>query len=160
MPSAEVSLIRLKGNLIPAVLSRLTDLFSMYLPLEFYVCLVFLIVSTRGLPIPGDSNSNAASFGIFPIAYSRRGPPLPGDRSSVTGYSPRDRPEVWGGTPANTSICRYPALWTGKWWWAMGFFTLILVLLYGLLASVTWGMMSVDLPRLMVWNRTGDERRR
>ena len=35
-----------------------------------------------------------------------------------------------------------------------------LVFLYGLLAFVTWGILSVDLPRLMVWNRIGDERRR
>ena len=37
---------------------------------------------------------------------------------------------------------------------------LTLIVFYGLLAFVMWGVMSVDLPRLMVWKRTGDEQRR
>lgn len=151
---------RPKGISIPALEIRLTDLFSMQLPLESFVCLVFLLGLTRGLPIPGNSNSNIAPFGVFPLAYSRRGLSLPENRSSATGYSPVGRPQIWGGTPANTAICRYPSLWTGKWWWVMGSVALILIALYGLLAFVLWGIMSVDLPRLMVWNRTGDEQRR
>ena len=132
----------------------------MVLPLETSIYFVFLVVLTRGLPIPSDNNSNFTPFGVNPFAYSRRGLSPPEDRSSVAGYSHVGRPQVWRGTSANTSICRDTALWTGKWWWAMGSVALMLVALYGLLAFVMWGMMSVDLARLMVWNRTGDERRR
>lgn len=132
----------------------------MHHPLKLFVCLVFFLALTRGLPIPGDSNSNMAPFGVFPLAYSRRGLSLFKDRSSSTGFSAVGRPQVWGGTPANTSICRYPSLWTGKWWWIMISVALTLIVFYGLLAFVMWGVMSVDLPRLMVWKRTGDEQRR
>ena len=146
-----------KDNSVTAIQSCFTDSFSMLL-LELGFCLVFLLLSTRGLPIP--SGSSMASFGVLPIAYSRRELSPPDGRSSAVEYSPVSRPQVWGGTPANTSICVNPALWTGKWRSAMIFIASALVFFYGLLAFVMWGIMSVDLPRLMVWNRTGDERRR
>ena len=130
----------------------------MQLPLELIVCLVLHLVLTHSLPIP--SESNMASFGVFSLAYSRRGPSPSYHRSLAARYSPVGRPQVWGGTPANTSICRNPALWTGKLWWTMGSIALLLLALYGLLAFVMWGIMSVDLARLMIWNRTGNERRR
>ena len=152
---------RPKGTSVPALEIRLPDLFGMQLALKVFVCLVFLLGLTRGLPIPGINNhSNMAPFGGFPLAYSRRGLSLPEGRSSATGYSPVGHTQVWGGTPANTAICRHPSLWTGKLWWIMGSVAVILIALYGLLAFVLWGIMSVDLPRLTVWNRTGDERRR
>lgn len=160
-PSAELSpKCRPKGNLNSAVRSHLTDPFSMLLPLEVVVCLSFSLGLTYGLPIPVDSNRNLAPFGAFPLVYSRRGLPISGDRSSATEYSPVDRPQVWGGTPANTSICSYPALWTGWLWWIMGVISLLLLAFYGLATIVMMGIMTVDLPRLMVWNRTGDEKRR
>ena len=125
--------------------------------LESFICVVFLLVLICGLPIPSDRES--ASFGVLPLAYKRRALSSPDGPSSAAGYGP-GRPQIWGGTPANTSICSYPALWTGILWWVMGVVALALIVLYGLLAFVMWGVMSVDLPRLMVWNRTGDERRR
>lgn len=130
----------------------------MQFPLESIVFLVLHLGLTRSLPIP--SESNMTSFGMFPLAYSRRGLSPPDHRSLAARYSTFDRPQVWGGTPANTSICRNPALWTGKTWWTMGSIALVLLALYGLLAFVIAGIMNVDLPRLMVWNRTGDEQRR
>lgn len=129
----------------------------MQLSVNLVTCLVFLVILIRGLPIPSDSNT--ASFGAIPLAYRRRALSPLDDPSSAAGDSPC-RPQFWGGTTANTSICKYPALWAGKYWWAMGSVALLLIALYGLLAFVTWGVMSVDLPRLMVWNRTGDEQRR
>ena len=129
----------------------------MRLSLDLLFCLIFLGL-TQGLPTP--STGNMASFRVFSLAYSRRGYSPPDGQSSVTGHSTVDRSQVWGGTPANTSICRTSALWTGKWWWVMGIIAFALVVLYGILAFVMWGILSVDLPRLMVWNRTGDERRR
>lgn len=159
-PSAKLSPKRRpKGTSIAALLSRRIDRFSMQLPLELFIYLVFLLVLTGGLPIPSDSNSSMVPFGIVSLAYSRRGSSLPKDRTSAT-ESPFGWPQVWGATPANTSICRYPALWTGNLWWVMCSAVILLIALYGLLAFVMWGIMSVDLPRLMVWNRTGNERRR
>lgn len=125
---------------------------------ELGFCLVLLLPLIRCLPIPSDSSM--ASFGIYPIAYSRRELSPPDDRSSAAGFSRVGRPQVWGGTPATTSICVHPALWTGKWRSAMIFIVSALILFYGLLAFVMWGVMSIDLPRLTVWNRTGDKKRR
>ena len=125
---------------------------------ELGFCLVLLVHSIHCLPIPNESSM--ASFGVYPIAYSRRELSPTDDRGSAAGYSPGGRPQVWGGTPANTSVCVNPALWTGKWRSAMIFLVSALVLFYGLLAFIIWGIMSIDLPRLMVWNRTGDEKRR
>lgn len=132
----------------------------MLLPLELVVCLFFLLGLTCGLPIPVDSNRNLVPFGVFPLVYSRRGLPLPRDRGLATEYSYVARPQIWGGTPANTSICSYPALWTGKLWWIMGVISLALLVLYGLSTIVMMSIMTVDLPTLMVWTRTGDEERR
>ena len=160
-PGSELSpKCRPKSNLSSAVRSHLTDLFSMLLPLELVGCLSFLLGLTYGLPIPVDSNRNLAPFGTFPLVYSHRGLPLSGDRIPATEYSPVAPPQVWGGTPANTSICNYPALWTGWLWWIMGVISLILLGIYGVATIVMLGIMTVDLPRLMVWNRTGDEKRR
>ena len=145
------------NNSVTTIQSCFTDSFNMLL-LKMVFCLVFLLVSTRGLPIP--SQSSMEPFGELPIAYSRRELASPDDRSSAAGHSPIGRPKVWGGTPATTSICVNPALWTGKWRSAMIFVVSALVFFYGLLAFVMWGIMSIDLPRLMVWNRTGDEKRR
>lgn len=128
----------------------------MQVPLEIFTCLFSFLLLTLGLPIPTDSNT--ASFGVFPLAYRRRIFSSSTVQSSAAGHSPVRK--VWGGTSANTSICRYPALWTGRRWWLMGFLALVLIALYGLLAFVMWGIMSVDLPRLMVWKRTGNEQRR
>ena len=124
---------------------------------ELLFCMIFL-GSTQGLPAP--SESNIAPLGVFPLAYIRPDlSPLHG-QSSATGHSTVGQSQVLGGTPANASICRNSSLWTGRWWWIMVILAFGLVLLYGLLAFVTWGILTVDLPRLMVWNRTGDERRR
>lgn len=135
----------------------LTDLFNMQLPLQLSIYPVFLGL-TRSFPLP--SKSNTASFRVVALSCSHRGLSASNDQSSAAGYNTFGRAQVWGGTPANTSICRNPALWTGKWWWAMGSIALLLVALYGLLAFVMWGIMSVDLPKLTIWNRTGDKRRR
>lgn len=124
---------------------------------DLFTCLVFLLVLTCGLPIP--RGGNTASFGALPLAYRRRVTSSPDGSSSVAGYGP-GRPQVWGGTPANPSICYYPNLWTGMKWWIMGCGALLLVIFYGVLAFATWGVMSVDLPRLTVWSRTGGEQRR
>lgn len=132
----------------------------MQLSLELFVYLVFLLVWTSGLPIPNDSKSNIAPFGLVPLAYSRRGLSPPNDQGSAAGDSHVGRPQAWGGTPANTSICIYPAVWSGKLWLVMASVAMMLVALYGVLAFVMWGIMSVDIPRLTVWNRTGDKRRR
>ena len=124
---------------------------------ELLFCMIFFGF-TRGLPAP--SESNIALRGVFPLTYSSHDlSPLNG-QSSATGHSTVGQSQVWGGTPANASICRNSSLWTGKWWWIMVILAFGLVLLYGLLAFVTWGILTVDLPRLTVWNRTGDERRR
>ena len=129
----------------------------MRLRTELLFCMIFL-GSTQGLPAP--SESNIAPLGVFPLAHIRPNlSPLNGE-SPATGHSTVGQSQVWGGTPANASICRNSSLWTGWWWWIMVTLAFVLVLLYGLLAFVTWGILTVDLPRLMVWNRTGDERRR
>ena len=129
----------------------------MRLRLELLFCMIFLGFA-QGLPAP--SESNIARLEVFPLTYSRQDlSPLDG-QSSATRHSTVGQSQVWGGTPANASICRNNSLWTGKWWWIMSVFTFGLVSIYGLLAFVTWGILTVDLPRLMVWNRTGDERRR
>ena len=130
---------------------------SMQLPLALLMSLVFLD-STRGLPTPNESSM--APFRVFPLAYERWDLSPLKRQNLTTRYSTVNRSQIWGGTPANTSICRSPALWTGRWWWIMGSIAFSLVALYGLLAFVMWGILSVDLPRLTVWNRTGDERRR
>ena len=129
----------------------------MRLPSELLSCMVFLGL-TQGLPAP--SESNIAPLGVFPLAYRRQDLSPLSDQSSATGHNTVGHLQVLGGTPANASICRNSSLWTGKWWWMMFILAFCLVLLYGLLAFVTWGILTVDLPRLMVWNRTGDERRR
>ena len=121
-------------------------------------CLVFLLVLVRGLPIP--RKSNMASSGTLSLAYSHRGLSRPNGQRLATRYSYIGRPQIWGGTPANTSICRSPALWSGKWWWIMGSVALLLVAVYGVLAFVMWGILSVDMSRLTVWTRIGDESRR
>lgn len=141
-------------NLILAVLILYYRSISMQPPLTLLFSLVFPGF-TRGLPTP--SASSMAPFGVFPLAYNHRDL---NRQSLAIGYSTIDRTQIWGGTPANTSICRSPALWTGKWWWIMCSVAFLLVALYGLLAFVMWGILSVDLPRLTVWNRTGDQRRR
>lgn len=141
-------------NLNLAVLILCYRSISMQPPLALLFSL-FLPGFTRGLPTP--SASSVAPFGVSPLAYNCRDL---NRQSLAIGYSTVDRTEIWGGTPANTSICRNPALWTGKWWWFMGTIAFVLVVLYGLLAFVMWGILSVDLPRLTVWNRTGDQRRR
>lgn len=130
----------------------------MHFPLELSVCLVFLLIWTHGLPIPSDSN--LAPFGVFPLAYSRRSLSPPNNQSSAFGYSTVGRPQIWGQSPANTSICATPALWTGNWWWVMGSIAFLLVALYGLTAFVLWGIMNVDVLKLTVWSRTGEKRRR
>ncbi|KAM0804952.1 hypothetical protein BDR22DRAFT_475181 [Usnea florida] len=99
-------------------------------------------------------------FAIIPLAYSRWGRSRSENRSLATGWRPIGWPHILGGTPANTSICRYPAQWDGKMWWIMCSAALALIVLYGVLAFAMWGIMSVDLPRLIVWNRTGEEWRR
>ena len=129
----------------------------MRLPSEFLFYMVFLGF-TQGLPAP--SESNTAPLGLFHLAYSRQDLSPLSDQHSATGHNTVGQSRVLGGTPANASICRNSSLWTGKWWWIMVILAFGLVLLYGLLAFVTWGILTVDLPRLMVWNRTGDERRR
>lgn len=129
----------------------------MRLPSELLSCMIFPGF-TQGLPAP--SKNNIAPLGVFPHAYSRQDLLPFNDQSSATGHSTVSQSQIWGGTPANASICRNSSLWTGKWWWIMVILAFGLVLLYGLLAFVTWGILTVDLPRLMVWNRTGDERRR
>lgn len=134
-----------------------TDLFSMHLPLDLFVGLALLLVA-RCLPIP--SVSTMPPLEVISLAYSRRGILPPDDRSSTDEYSPVGRPQVWGGTPSNTSICKSPALWIGTMWWGMGTLACFLIVTYGVLAFVMWGIMTVDLPRLIVWNRTGDEQRR
>ena len=133
-------------------------MFIMHFLLGLLICLVSQLVLIRSLPIP--SEDNVAPSDIFTLTYSRRGLSSRIDQRPATGYTQLRRPQVWGGTPANTSICRNSALWTGKQWWYMGFLALVLVILYGLLAFVMWGILSVDLPKLIVWNRTGDDRRR
>ena len=160
-PQPELSLNRRpNGGSIVAVSSYLTCQSSMRLSLEMFVYLAFLLAATCGLPIPNDNNHSMMPFAIIPLAYSRRGRLLPEDRSSATGWRPIGWPHILGGTPANTSICRYPAQWDGKMWWIMCSAALALIILYGVIAFVMWGIMSVDLPRLIVWNRTGEERRR
>ena len=42
----------------------------------------------------------------------------------------------------------------------MGSVALFLVVLYGVLAFVMWGILSVDISRLTIWKRMGDGRRR
>lgn len=127
---------------------------SMQPPLAFLSSLVFLVFA-RSLPIP--SASSMAPFGAFPLAYNRRDL---NRQSLATAYSTVGPSQIWGGTPANTSICRNTAMWTGNWWWIMASIAFLLVALYGLLAFVMWGILSVDIARLTVWHRTGDERRR
>ena len=151
---------RPKGGSIAAVPSCLTCRFRMRLSLEMFIYLAFLLAATCGLPIPNDNNNSMIPFAIIPLAYSRRRRSLPEDRSLATGWRPIGWPHILGGTPANTSICRYPAQWDGKMWWIMCSATLALIVLYGVVSFVMWGIMSVDLPRLIVWNRTGEERRR
>lgn len=141
-------------NLILAILILYYRSISMQPPLALLFSLVFLVF-TRGLPTP--SASSMAPFGAFPLAYNRQDL---NRQSLATGYSTVGRSQILGGTPANTSICRNPTLWTGKWWWIMGSIAFLLVAFYGLLAFVMWGILSVDIPRLTVWNRTGDKRRR
>ena len=51
-------------------------------------------------------------------------------------------------------------MWTGRVWWGMVTLVCILIGLYSVLAFVMWGIMTIDLARLMVWNRTGDKKRR
>lgn len=129
----------------------------MQLPLNLFVGLALLLVA-RCLPIP--NVSIMPPFGVLPLAYSRRGLSPPDDRSSETEYSPIGRPQVWGGTSSDTSICKDPAMWTGRVWWGMVTLVCILIGLYSVLAFVMWGIMTIDLARLMVWNRTGDKKRR
>ena len=160
-PRPKLSLKRRpRGDSIAAVSSCLTCRSSMRLSLEMFVYLAFLLAATCGLPIPNDNNHSMVPFAIIPLACSRWGRSLPEDRSSATEWRPIGWPRILGGTPANTSICRYPAQWDGKMWWIMCSAALALIVLYGVLAFVMWGIMSVDLPRLIVWNRTGEERRR
>ena len=148
---------KLIGKLILAVESCLTDLISMRLCSKLLFCLIFLGL-TQGLPTP--SKSSMAPFGVVPLVYSRRSLSPPNGQSSATEHSAVDRSPIWGGTPANTSICRGTALWTGNFWWIMLISASFLVLLYGLVAFVMWDILSIDLPRLTVWNRTGNEGRR
>lgn len=53
-----------------------------------------------------------------------------------------------------------PARLTGPAWFAAGLLAILLILLTGLLAGLTLGVMSVDMTRLRVWTRTGSEERR
>ena len=53
-----------------------------------------------------------------------------------------------------------PARLTGPAWFAAGVLAILLILLTGLLAGLTLGVMSVDMTRLRVWTRTGSEERR
>ena len=124
---------------------------------ELLFCMIFLGF-TQGLPAP--SESNISPLGLFPLAYSRQDLSPRKGQSSATGHNTVGQSPVWGGTPANALICRSSSLWTGRLWWIMVILAFCLVLLYGLLAFVTWGILTVDLPKLMVWNRTGNERRR
>ena len=53
-----------------------------------------------------------------------------------------------------------PRRFTGAEWWGMGVLAIVLIILTGLLAGLTLGVMSVDLTRLRVWSNTGSEDRR
>lgn len=53
-----------------------------------------------------------------------------------------------------------PVRLTGSAWFAAGLLAIVLILLTGLLAGLTMGVMSVDMTRLRVWTRTGSEERR
>ena len=141
-----------------AVKYCLTDLYSMQFFLELISCLVFLLAFVRGLPIP--SKSNIASSRTLSLVHSHRGLSGLDGQESASRYSHISRPQIWGGTPANTSICRHPTLWAGKWWWIFGSVAMFLVALYCILAFVMWGILSVDISRLTIWSRIGNKSRR
>ena len=56
--------------------------------------------------------------------------------------------------------CHASRILTGGEWWAMGVGAVVIILLTGLLAGLTLGVMSMDTLRLKVWTRTGSKERR
>ncbi|KAL9123245.1 MAG: hypothetical protein Q9187_000190 [Circinaria calcarea] len=56
--------------------------------------------------------------------------------------------------------CTVPVKFEGALWWGMGTLAIIIILLTGLLAGLTLGVMSIDSTRLRVWSNTGAPERR
>ena len=91
---------------------------------------------------------------------------LEGPPTRISSLVRRETPDL--ALPATASLSaataapspRGPVRLTGPAWFAAGLLAIVLILLTGLLAGLTMGVMSVDMTRLRVWTRTGSKERR
>ena len=112
------------------------------------VSLLVLSHQARCLPIPlglapGPSNDPGPGPGDGPA-------PSPGEDPGVSGSGWRDP----------TQICKHRELFKGWLWITMLIVVIVLVLLMGTIASVGIAVLSFDMTQLMVWTKTGSEKRR
>ena len=137
--------------------------------------LILAPISTFSFPLPPDNLTLAEQ--IFPPAIIYRSL-RDADRSDDTVTAPSQPPFpyfrrtfLFGTSQPSSRLAQQLNVtiitpykdserFIGAAWWGMGVLALILILVTGLLAGLTLGVMSVDLTRLRVWNRTGNRERR
>ena len=84
--------------------------------------------------------------------------PGPGDGPAP---GPGEDPGVSGsGWKDPTHICKRKQLFKGWLWIMMLTMVIVLIFLMGLIASVGIAVLSFDMTQLMVWTKTGSEKRR
>ena len=125
---------------------------------ESFACIVLFPSFTSALPLPYENVTR--SFDWLQLFYPSRTISTFNELDSRREDAGLGPPEIFDGSPTVTTVCPQAAIYRG--WSLVGAsvgLTLLLALI-GLLASLALGVLSFDLPRLTVWSRIGDMRRR